>query len=98
MISSPQWENWIEDCSVVATYIYLEATNQGLGTCWTQIRQGERNDGRSAEDYIKEMLNLPKDRRILCIMPLGYSQDVKSTHTVEDKKLEELEKVHLEEW
>lgn len=63
---------WIEDCSIAAGYIYLEATNQGLGTCWVQVRETKTADGQSGEDYVKKILEAPKNIRILCLMPIGY--------------------------
>ena len=57
---------WLEDCSIVADHIWLETANQGLGTCWIQIR----NHGTAEED-IKEILNIPNKFRILCLMPIG---------------------------
>lgn len=57
---------WIEDCSIVAEHIWLETANQGLGTCWVQIR----NHG-TAEADVKEILNIPEKYRILCLMPIG---------------------------
>ena len=57
---------WIEDCSIVAEHIWLEATKQGLGSCWIQIR----NQGNAEKD-VKEMLGIPDKFRVLCLMPIG---------------------------
>jgi nitroreductase len=57
---------WIEDCSIVAEHLWLEATEQGLGACWIQIRsQGK------AEDAVKSILNIPGQHGILCLMAIG---------------------------
>lgn len=58
--------DWVEDCSIVAEHIWLEAANQELGCCWVQIR-GNAN----AEDSVKEILGIPKELRVLCLLPLG---------------------------
>ncbi|MFA5048130.1 MAG: nitroreductase family protein [Patescibacteria group bacterium] len=58
--------NWVEDCSIVAEHIWLEAAEQGLGSCWIQIR-GNAN----AEKDVKEILGIPAELRVLCLMPLG---------------------------
>lgn len=57
---------WIEDCSIVSEHIWLEATEQGLGSCWIQVRGNDQ-----AEKEIKELLNIPAKHRVLCLMPLG---------------------------
>lgn len=57
---------WVEDCSVVAEHLWLEAAEQGLAGCWTQIRGNE-----NAEKEVKKLLNIPEAYRVLCLMPLG---------------------------
>ncbi|MFA6594225.1 MAG: nitroreductase family protein [Candidatus Buchananbacteria bacterium] len=57
---------WIEDCSIVAEHLWLEATEQGLGACWIQIR----NQG-NADDNVKSILNIPSQHGILCLMAIG---------------------------
>lgn len=58
--------DWIEDGAIAAEHIWLEATEQGLASCWIQIRGYE-----NAEKSVKEILNIPDDCRVLCLMPLG---------------------------
>lgn len=58
--------DWVEDCSILAEHIWLEAANQDLGCCWVQIR-GNAN----AEESVKEILDIPKELRVLCLLPLG---------------------------
>ncbi len=58
--------DWIEDCSIVAEHIWLEATEQELSSCWVQIR-GNAN----AEKGVKEILGIPQELRVLCLMPIG---------------------------
>ena len=62
---------WIEDCSVVAAHIYLEVANQGLGSCWARIRGGRTPDGKDREEYVREVLEIPQEYRVLNIMAIG---------------------------
>lgn len=64
-------DTWIEDCSIATTFIQLEAHNQGLGSCWIQIR--ERFD---AENKVKELLDIERDKRVLCIISIGYPDEI----------------------
>jgi len=86
---------WVEDCSIAAENIYLEATNQGLGTCFCQILGGKTAWLKDSEAYVKEVLNAPKNVRILCIMPVGYPAEKKTAHT--EKEFDK-EKLHYERW
>jgi nitroreductase len=86
---------WIEDGCIAAQNIYLEAENQGLGTCFVQVYGSKRDDGSDAEKYVQKLLNVPKDMGVLCLMPLGYPK--KKLEMYDDSKLEE-DKVHYEQF
>ena len=60
---------WIENASIAATFIMMQAESLGLGACWVQVR--ERED---AETKVKTLLNLPVTSRVLCIISLGIMQ------------------------
>ena len=60
-------EAWVEDASVAATFIQLQAEALGLGSCWVQVRGRMRNDEESADDYVKALLNIPADMVVECI-------------------------------
>ncbi len=79
-----------EDCSIAAAHIYLEAVNQGLGTCYVQISDASGPHGE-AEDYLKGLLEMPAHYRVQCIMPLGYPESALPAH--KDSEFEE-SKVH----
>lgn len=80
VICAEETYQWIEDCSIVGENIYLESINQGLGTCWVQIRGSERPDGSSCEEYVKKLLKIPEKMRVLCLMPLGYPAEKLPEH------------------
>lgn len=86
---------WVEDCSILAENIYLEATNQGLGTCFCQILGGKTISLKDSEEYVREIIKAPKKVRILCLMPLGYPAEKKPPHSM--KEFEE-NKIHYEKW
>lgn len=72
---------WLEDCAIVAEHIWLEATEQNLGCCWIQIK------GQSdAEKSVKEILGIPEDFRVLCLLPIGVP--AKSLPEHEEKNID----------
>ena len=72
-------DTWIEDCAIATTFIQLEAHNQGLGSCWIQIR--ERFD---AENKVKELLDIKRHKRVLCIVSIGYSDEIHKAYDEKD--------------
>jgi nitroreductase len=75
--------DWIEDCSVVAGHMWLEATNQGLGACWVQVRGND-----NAEKETAEILNLPAGNRVFCLLSVGKpaKEELPHDETDFDKK------------
>lgn len=93
VIGSDKDRLWIEDCSLVAGLVYLEATNQGLGTCWIQVREMKTAEGKDTEEEVKKIIGAPKGVQILCLMPLGYPAESLPEHSekeFERKKIFEL--------
>ncbi len=74
VIGSDEDRNWVENCAVVASFVYLEATNQGLGTCWVQVRGMKTEKGGESEEEVRKIINASDEIRILCLLPLGYPQ------------------------
>lgn len=84
---------WVESTAIITENIYLEATNQGLGTCFVQIRDTKTPQGDDGETYVKNLIKAPANIRVLCLMPIGYPKE-----TVSEHKEEEFErgKIHYE--
>lgn len=62
---------WIEDCAIAAIILQLTAESLGLGSCWAQMRQRFDASGRSAEAKVREILNLPEEWNVDCIIGIG---------------------------
>jgi len=91
IIAAKESPQWIEDCSIAAEAIYLEAENQSLGTCFCQILDPKTHN----EEYVRNLIDAPKDVRILCLMPIGYPDEKKPEH---DEKEFDKEKIHYEKY
>ncbi|NCA92136.1 nitroreductase [bacterium] len=68
------------DIGGAVTYICLEAAAQGLGTCIMGIFDREK---------ISNLLSIPKEKRIRCIIATGYASDAK----IREKSRKELSEI-----
>lgn len=68
---------WIEDCAISAIIGQLTATSLGLGSCWIQMRERSDSAGRSSEDVIRGLLELPETMRVDCVLAIGYPAEDK---------------------
>ena len=70
---------WEINASVSATYIQLSAEALGLGSCWVQVsgRPHRKDDpsGMTVEDYLRGIVRIPEDMRILCAVAIGHSAE-----------------------
>ncbi len=69
---------WVEDCSIAAIIIQMTALSLGLGSCWAQIRNRQHDDQQSAEVYLQELLGLPEEIKVECILGIGHPAEEKS--------------------
>jgi nitroreductase len=73
-----QSDVWIEDCAIASIILQLAAQELGLGSCWIQIRNRSHIDGRTSEDYVKEVLGLPDNIKVESIIAFGYPDEKKT--------------------
>ncbi len=83
---------WVEDCSIAASYIQIQAEKEGLGSCWIQIRERPHDIQKSSEVFIQECLNMPANIKILAIIALGYKEGEKPGRDATHLKLEKIHK------
>ena len=73
----------VEDCSIAAITLQYTAESMDLKSCWCQIRLRDHSDGKSAEEYIRELLGVPEHFLVECIIGLGYPGEGKAPHSKE---------------
>lgn len=86
---------WIEDASIAAIFMQLQAADLGLGSCWVQVRGRNTADGTPSEEFVASLLGMPETLPVLCIITIG--------HPAEERKPQNLEKltwenVHIGLW
>lgn len=83
---------WIEDASVASIYMQLQAEDLGLGSCWCQIRNRFAPDETEAEQYVRDLLNIPYQFNVLSVIGFGYKNQERKPFNEEHLLWE---KVHL---
>ena len=86
---------WTEDCSVAMANMHLMADCLGVGSCWVQGRLRETSDGRTTEDYIRELLGIPGKYAVEAILSLGMTAEHPDAHTLDELPME---KIHREKF
>jgi len=67
------------DLAIAIEHMVLQAVEEGLGTCWI---------GAFSQKEVKEILEIPKEYKVVTLMPLGFPAD--SPRKKIRKKLEEI--------
>ncbi len=88
-------EPWIEDASIAASYMQLQATDLGLGSCWIEVRDRYGADGTPADEYVQELLGMPETLSVVCILAIGHPAEERKPQALEKLKWEQ---VHINKW
>lgn len=69
---------WVEDCSIAAILLQLNAQSHNLGSVWVQIRKRTTAEDQNSEKRVKEILQIEdKNIRIASIIAIGYPDEIK---------------------
>ena len=79
-------EQWIEDCAIAAVSMQYAAHSLGLGSCWGHMRGKAYNDTTSSGDYVSQLLDIPANLEVECILGIGYPDQETKPYTKEDLK------------
>ncbi len=88
-------DTWVEDASIAAILMQLQAADLGLGSCWIQVRNRFDAGDEPAEDIVREALGIPEQMGVLCIVTFGHKDEERKPFD-EEKML--WEKVHIGKW
>jgi nitroreductase len=75
---------WVEDASIASIVIHLMADSVGLGSCWIQIRKRMHDQTKTADAYIRDLLNIPENLSVESIVAIGYPAEKKPPHRKEE--------------
>lgn len=75
---------WIEDASIMGTIIQLLAQDEGLSSCWIQVRGRIDSENKNVEESVKQILNIPDNYRVETMISIGYPDEDKKLHKEEE--------------
>lgn len=68
------------DCCIGAFAIQMEAHELGLGSCWIHIRNRLNAQELPSEYVVREVLNIPENYIVMCLIAIGYPEELKPAH------------------
>ena len=86
---------WVEDASIASIFMQLQAEDLGLGSCWCQIRNREREDESGAGEYVRRLLDIPYQMEVLSI--IGFGHKAQERKPFDESRLQ-WEKVHIDQF
>lgn len=68
---------WQVNCAISATVLQLAIVDEGLASCWVHVEGRpclkDEPQGKTAEEHLREKIDLPENYRVMCVVALGYS-------------------------
>jgi nitroreductase len=83
---------WIEDSSIALAYMDLMAAEQGVGSCWVQMRMRKDEADGDAEQNVRDILGVELPWRMVGIMALGMPAEEKEPYALDVLKWEKVHK------
>ncbi|MCR5050600.1 MAG: nitroreductase family protein [Paludibacteraceae bacterium] len=78
-------DTWMVDGAIAAAHILLAGEEKGIGACWCHVHARE-----GAEEKVRQLCSIPQDKSVLCVIALGYKDEVKSPFDLNNLHYEKL--------
>lgn len=92
-------DTWQCDGAIAALNMLLCAEDLGLGGCWVHVndRENQTQNGIaiSADEHIRQLLGIPDNLKVLCVVSIGYKAEEKKS--INTEKLQ-YEKIHYDKY
>ena len=85
-----RFDAWVEDCSLALGNMHLMADYLGLGSCWIQGRMREAEDGRSTEEFLRELLAFPVELKLEAMLAVGIAESHPEPYTAAGLKTDHI--------
>jgi nitroreductase len=84
---------YVEDCSIAAIVVQLQAHAMGLGSCWAQIRNRRHDAKGDASSWVLRQLRLPTRLEVVAIVGIGYPAESKPGWAATDLSPEKIDRL-----
>jgi nitroreductase len=81
---------WVEDCSIAAVTMQYAAQSLGLGSRWAQMKGNNFSDSQTSTQYIAELLDLPENLTVQCMIAIGYPGEEVAPYKKEDLRFDKV--------
>ncbi|WP_294081171.1 nitroreductase family protein [Proteiniphilum sp. UBA5384] len=85
----------VEDASIAAINMQLQAEELEIGSCWVQVRNRNYSDNITAGEYINDLLDIPMPLEVLCVIAFGKKEKERTPANPDNLPWE---KVHIEKY
>lgn len=66
---------WLQDASIASGFIWLTAADLNIGAAFGAVYHAEDAvESKRREDFVRNALSIPADRRVIAILGLGYPE------------------------
>jgi len=71
---------WLQDGSIAAAFIWLQAVEEGLGAAFGAVYHAEdEQESIQRENHVRGILELPESDRVIAVLGLGYPSEIPDT-------------------
>ena len=91
-MDSRETDVWAEDGSIAAVTMQYQAADLGLGSCWAQVRLRTWDDGTTAADIVRSIIDAPDWLEPVCLLGIGHPAIERK---VQDEDKLKWESVHI---
>ncbi len=82
----------IEDASIAAINMQMQAEELGIGSCWVQVRKRSYSENITSGEYICDILDIPMPLEVVCIISFGKKERERTASDIDSLRWE---KVHI---
>ena len=82
----------IEDASIAAINMQMQAEELNIGSCWVQVRDRNYSETVSTGEYINDLLDIPMPLEVVCVISFGKKEKDRTPADINNLRWE---KVHI---
>ena len=85
----------VEDASIAAINMQMQAEELGIGSCWVQVRSRNYSETITSGEYINDLLNIPMPLEVVCVISFGKKEKERTPADIQNLRWE---KVHIDKY